>query len=374
MIRIWKLSLSLFVLTAFAVGCRRNAPPSFSPGKEVLQLTAELEDADAEEVALYQDLQTQISDILKEHSGTPNKPKMLGQAEDDNLALQRGYAIFSRYCTQCHGVNGDGQGALAKYLNPKPRDYTRGIFKFTSTPYGKKPRHSDLIRTVRQGVQGTSMPSFDRFTEDDIHAVVDYVLVLTLRGELQRELAMIAYDDEELPDEDGLAEIIDSKLEQWKKSSQQLVMPVTAMPPMTDETVAGGHQLFLKNACNKCHGKFGRGGSMGNVEIGTDAWGNKGAAADLSSGMFRGGRRPVDIYRRIYSGINGTPMPAFETTFRENPDAIWQLVHFIKATSERRRQGMPPLSEADLPSTPPTETNESPEVEPAPDESVQEAA
>ncbi len=374
MIRTRNLWLSLLVLSAIPVGCRRSAPPSFSPGEEVLQLTAELEDADAEEVALYQDLQEQISDILKEHSGTPNKPKMLGLAEDDNPALQRGYAIYTRYCTQCHGVNGDGKGPLAKYLDPKPRDYTRGIFKFTSTPYGKKPRHSDLIRTVRQGVQGTSMPSFDRFTESDVHAVVDYVLVLTLRGELQRELAMIAYDDEELPDGEGLTEIIDAKLDLWEQSSQQLVMPVTAMPPMTDDTVAVGHQLFLKFACNKCHGKFGRGGSLGNVEIGTDAWGNKGAAADLSSGMFRGGSRPVDIYRRIYSGINGTPMPAFETTFKENPDAIWQLVHFIKATGERRRQGMSPLSEADLPSTAPTESNKPPAEESASEKPGHEAA
>lgn len=71
-------------------------------------------------------------------------------------------------------------------------------------------------------------------------------------------------------------------------------------------------------------------------------------------GCSAGGERPNDIYRRISSGINGTPMPAFEKLFQDNPDAIWQLVHFIRATGERRRQGKPPLSEADLPSTPAT--------------------
>ena len=103
---------------------------------------------------------------------------------------------------------------------------------------------------------------------------------------------------------------------------------------------------------------------MGNVEVGKDAWGFEGAAADLSSGMFRGGDRPVDIYRRIYSGINGTPMPAFNKTFADDPDKIWYLVHFIKETGNRRRQGKPPLSEADLPvSSSPAEGTSPPQEE-----------
>ena len=88
---------------------------------------------------------------------------------------------------------------------------------------------------------------------------------------------------------------------------------------------------------------------MGNVEVGKDAWGYKAAAADLTSGMFHGGDRPVDIYRRIYSGINGTPMPAFNKTFADNPDDIWHLVHFIKSAGNRRREGKPPMTEDDLP-------------------------
>ncbi|NOY42143.1 MAG: c-type cytochrome [Planctomycetes bacterium] len=325
-------------------------PPSFSPGEELLKLTEGLEDE--EEIAIYQDLQGQVTAVLREHAGTPEKPLLLGNREPtdaENGQLKRGYQLYSKYCVQCHGVNGDGNGAVAEHLNPKPRNYTHGIFKFTSTPYGHKPRRSDLIHIIKRGVTGTSMPSFDRFSKEDLEAVVDYVLVLAYRGELERALAMIAYDDEELPDEEGIEEVVESILQPWRDSSTELVMPVTMMPPMTEESARVGHQLFLKHACNKCHGMFGRGGSMGNVEVGADAWGYKTAAADLSSGMFRGGGRPLDIYRRIHSGINGTPMPAFEKLFAENPDAIWQLVHFIKQTGNRRRLGLEPLGEADLP-------------------------
>jgi hypothetical protein len=37
----------------------------------------------------------------------------------------------------------------------------------------------------------------------------------------------------------------------------------------------------------------------------------------------------VDIYRRIYAGINGTPMPAFATALAEEPEVIWDMVHFV---------------------------------------------
>jgi len=343
------IPLLLVAVLTFA-GCRKATPPSFSPGEQLLKLTDGLEDE--EEVALYKDLQNQVTSVLHQNVGTPNKPRLLGQNEPTEMQkahLKRGYQLYSKFCVQCHGVNGDGNGAVAEHLNPKPRNYTHGIFKFTSTPYGHKPRRSDLIRTIRRGVTGTSMPSFDRFSDEEMDEIVDYVLVLTHRGELERELAMIAYDDEELPDEEGLEEVIDSVLQPWRDSSEELVMPNTMMPPMTEESARIGHELFLKHACNKCHGVFGRGGSMGNVEVGDDAWGFKAAAADLSSGMFRGGGRPLDIYRRIHSGINGTPMPAFEKLFTEDPDAIWQLVHFIKQTGNRRRMGLEPLSKDDLP-------------------------
>lgn len=339
---------SILTLT-LVVGCRREAPPSFSPGPEVLSLMDDLEeDADQEEIDLYRDLQNQISEVLLTHTGTPDKPILLGTDETTDQ-LRLGYSLYTNYCVQCHGVNGDGNGPVAEHLNPKPRNYTMGIFKFTSTPYGSKPRRSDLARTIRIGVTGTSMPSFDRFSDEQIDAVVDYVLALTYRGQLERELAAYAYDDEEMPDEESLQATIEDILSPWENSSSKIVMPVTLMPPMTEESVRQGHQIFLSRACNKCHGKYGRGGSMGNVEVGNDAWGYKAAAADLSSGMFHGGDRPIDIYRRIYSGINGTSMPAFGNMFQDNPDQIWQLVHFIKATGDRRRQGLPPLSAADLP-------------------------
>jgi hypothetical protein len=77
--------------------------------------------------------------------------------------------------------------------------------------------------------------------------------------------------------------------------------------------------------------------------VGKDDWGRIAYAADLTTGMLHGGRRPIDIYRRIYSGINGTPMPAFAQpdsgkgeTEAQRSETIWHLVHFVTSIVEGR--------------------------------------
>jgi mono/diheme cytochrome c family protein len=60
---------------------------------------------------------------------------------------------------------------------------------------------------------------------------------------------------------------------------------------------------------------------------------------NMRQGVYRGGRRPIDLYRRIRDGIDGTPMPAAlmkppggpayaaGLTFQD----IWHLVHYVQS-------------------------------------------
>ena len=50
---------------------------------------------------------------------------------------------------------------------------------------------------------------------------------------------------------------------------------------------------------------------------------------NLHLGIYRGGRRPVDLYRRIYAGINGTPMPELRLALK--PNEIWDLVNYVRS-------------------------------------------
>ena len=369
----WRISFfaCLAALLPSAIGCTRSEPPKFAPSADVTALMSARTTED--EKKLGQELQTAIAKELATQCGTPLQPKALENSglSDDQLAT--GAVIFAGRCQPCHGTNGDGNGPLAKYLKPLPRDYTKGLFKFTSTPYGSKPRRADLVRTLRRGVTGTSMPSFADLSPDDLEAVVDYVVYLSQRGEFEHELASLAEQEDEV-NADAAKALAQTVIDRWKESQPQLVMPLTPMPAFTPESIAKGQELFKSQACNKCHGLDGRGGSFGGLEVGKDIWGHEAAAADLTSGMFRGGGRPIDIYRRIYSGISGTPMPGFAQNFSKSPDDIWYLVHFIRDMGERRRRNLPPLK---LPaaSLPPVDAPaQPPAAEPTDPEAAQKAA
>ena len=70
--------------------------------------------------------------------------QQVGESRKRNLGADRkpiagGYAIYRRNCLHCHGVSGAGDGPTAAFLYPTPRDYRRGLFKFTSTPIGARP-------------------------------------------------------------------------------------------------------------------------------------------------------------------------------------------------------------------------------------------
>jgi mono/diheme cytochrome c family protein len=124
-----------------------------------------------------------------------------------------------------------------------------------------------------------------------------------------------------------------------------VILPRTPEPELTEERAARGRELFLKDGigCLKCHGDDGRGRTKENLAGDLrDKWGYPTRAADLTSGFLRGGQEPIDVYRRIMGGINGTPMPAFETAFRDNPDAVWDLVAYVKYITNRRRAGESP--------------------------------
>jgi hypothetical protein len=76
--------------------------------------------------------------------------------------------------------------------------------------------------------------------------------------------------------------------------------------------------------------------------VGQDAWGHPTKAADLTSGMLRGGTEPLDIYRHIDAGITGTPMPSFHAALQRQPEMIWNLVGYVLKIADKRRLGEVP--------------------------------
>lgn len=274
--------------------------------------------------------------------------------------LHQGRKLYAEHCQHCHGVAGDGAGPTARYLNPLPRDYRDAKFKFTSTPYTHPPKRADLARIIEDGIPGTYMPSFKLLLPNESIALVEYVRWLGMRGqceslligevsgkttvstELSKEL--IAF----LPEE---AEAV--VVGPWNEAEEedQTILPETERPPATPESIAAGRTLFLSATakCADCHGKLGLGDGpqtlaveQGRIEPGLhDAWGHIVVPRNLRSGIYRGGRRPIDIYRRIAAGIKGTPMNGFKTNLYnlqnealglkgdEKDLAVWHVVNYV---------------------------------------------
>jgi mono/diheme cytochrome c family protein len=291
------------------------------------------------------------------------------KAADPAALKEEGVKLFEEYypslassarfyrdqCYHCHGTEGGGDGSTSSFLDPRPRDYRPGKFKFTALKGKARPRHEDVFRILTDGIYTTAMPSFRRFTDAQLHGLVDYVRLLSIRGETEILLAAFFSPDEGFTF-DGVKENYVDVVSKWRAAPEQLIAFEGPIPQATPERIAHGRALFTTPGekgganCVSCHGTSGRGdgpsvwepGKVG-VEFTKDDWGNEIQPRDFTRGVFRFGRRPIDLYRRIYAGINGTPMPEhFGMTITEEgtqrpmtEDDIWDLVFFVRDLSSR---------------------------------------
>lgn len=312
-----------------AAGCDRSVPPTYGPSSALTALSKE-------DVPDPEKLRKEIGEQLLKHCGTPLEPKLIGRPELSSEHLAHGADVYRLRCATCHGATGFGDGPAAKVLYPLPRDYSKGIFKFVSVVDGAKPLRDDLLRTIRRGARGTSMPAFGLLPQEDLEAVVDYVLVLTHRGELETALRERAVEEEEPITDSVAAEAAKAIAAKWTVPRDKIIHPLTAEPPYDWASIQKGKEAFAGTGgiCFKCHDRDGSARKL--LEVGKDPWGHEGRAADLTSGMFHGGATSLDIYRRIYGGVK--PMPAFSHAYAENPDTIWHLVHYVQYISGARRR------------------------------------
>jgi mono/diheme cytochrome c family protein len=266
--------------------------------------------------------------------------------------------LYRQQCLHCHGVEGGGNGPTAgprdnPYLNPRPRDYRRGVFKFTALKDKARPRRDDLWRVLDEGIYTTAMPSFRRFSKAELHGLVDYVRLLAIRGEVETRLTQVVLEDEPLTP-GAFAETLREVWDKWQEAQEKVVTYAGEIPEPTPELLARGRELFMDAStgnCFSCHGEQGLGDGVAAwkqsdegelVPAYLDDWGNPIVPRNLQRGVYRFGRRPFDIYCRIYAGINGGPMPAIGESRDANgnlllqPQDLWALVHYARSLAEQR--------------------------------------
>ncbi len=207
------------------------------------------------------------------------------------------------------------------------------------TPYGAKPVRSDLLRPSAGESAGRRCRRSPCCRPTTWRRSLDSCP----RADPPRRARGAAPGDgglEEAIDEAGRDESLPAITEPLERGGRDRGGPADAAAEVLDGACRPGKTAFLSKGCSKCHGEDGRGQTADN--IGKDLWGFTTRAADLTSGMLHGGQEPVDVYRRIYSGINGTPMPGFGLARQGEPETIWDLVNHVKFVSSHRREGQTP--------------------------------
>lgn len=86
---------------------------------------------------------------------------------------ERGDTLYKIYCTQCHGVNGDGKGVNAAAMSVAPRDHT-------DTKEMSARTDAELFKVIQQGGKSINksilMPVWGgNLSDDEINALVAHL-------------------------------------------------------------------------------------------------------------------------------------------------------------------------------------------------------
>ena len=215
-----------------------------------------------------------------------------------------GERIYRENYAASHGAKGDGKGPEVQRFKTKPRDFTAGrSYKFRSTPSGSLPYDEDIFKTITHGVRGTGMLAQLQLSEKERWTVTRYSR--TFRAVLLT-----------------------------KKVASQFIIP--PKPASSPKLVALGRSIYTEAGCAQCHGVGGRGNGSSAKDL-KDDWSNPILPTDLTLKPFKSGPDPVDLFRTISTGLNGTPMPSYAEALI--PNDRWALVSYIFsiATKEKPR-------------------------------------
>jgi DMSO reductase family type II enzyme heme b subunit len=218
-------------------------------------------------------------------------------------ANARGKELYDKWCVECHGETGAGDGAAATRMLPRPRDFTRAVFQVRTTASGELATDEDLRRVIDEGMPGTAMPGWrSRLNAADRDAVIAYLKTFSTF---------------------------------WEGATPQSVALGRA-PGSGPEGIAEGRSVFEKLECFKCHGELGRGDGQSAPTL-VDDWDQPIRAADLSeSWNFNGGSTVQQIYARLRTGLDGTPMPSFSDVIDAQvitDEQLWRVAQYVRSLS-----------------------------------------
>lgn len=225
-----------------------------------------------------------------------NTPAASSHVDNRTGRAKAGAMDYRRYCVVCHGTLGDGNGESAQWVDPRPRDFTLGIFKCRSTPTGTLPTDQDLFDTVARGLDRSNMPPWNTFTA-------------------QQRVDLVAWIKHFSP--------------RWQTEKPGTPIEIPPEPQITADRVKAGQDVYNKVQCWKCHGAEGRANGPSASTLQDDLGRPILPYNFAEGGRFKCGSTDRDLYRIFMTGLDGTPMPSFADNIK--PDEAWDLVFYLRS-------------------------------------------
>lgn len=216
-----------------------------------------------------------------------------------------GKALYDRWCAECHGPEGKGDGPAADHMLPRPRDFTGARYQIRTTGSGELPTDEDILRVLRDGLPGTTMPGWPNLSNAQRRDVMAYI----------------------------------KSLSPFFEGPAPEPMEFSSDPGGGEEALASGRAAYETLECFKCHGEAGRGDGSSAPTL--EDWRKLPVrAADLSEPwLFNGGSSVEDIHTRTLTGLDGTPMPAAIDALASgivSEDEVWHLARYVRSLAPDR--------------------------------------
>lgn len=233
-------------------------------------------------------------------AGVPRQPRPAATP----ALLREGAELFERRCATCHGAEGRGDGIIAQRLLTPPRDFSQAVFKVRSTPSGSLPTDGDLFQTISRGMHGTQMAPWAGFSERQRWALVEHLKTLSPR---------------------------------FRNESPEPAVVVPRPPRNLGRLKARGADLYWQMQCRNCHGPAGRGDGPAVLEYASER--GRVRIRDLGRADFIRGDDARDIYLTLRTGMDGTPMGAYDL----EPADLWALAVYVREQLRKPAPPEPPL-------------------------------
>jgi DMSO reductase family type II enzyme heme b subunit len=230
-----------------------------------------------------------------------------------------GKAPYDKWCAGCHGVGGDGRGPAADWMLPRPRDFTRAQYQIKSTHPDALASDADILRIIDEGMPGTAMPGWrNRLSRSEREALVGYLKSFSP-----------FYEGESPPEP----------------------LRVGRAPRASAEALAEGRRVYDQIECWQCHGQAGRADGTSAPELEDDN-GHPIRPADLTQNWrFSGGGTTEQIFARLMTGLDGTPMPSQADLIDGGvitEDQLWQVALYVRSLAPDRPPRVPDVIRAAL--------------------------